>query len=126
MGENKSEATISSIVDNLIEAAAVIVKHKTQLALGKDPDDESYKYNGTEQAWVMNYVEPMIKQAQQIRAIEAQNSTEIIKMLTKGRITIEEAIQLMSLMKIQVDVKEKELRVEIQESMVKLLQGGKK
>jgi len=29
-------------------------------------------------------------------------------------------------MKIQVDVKEKELRVEIQESMMKLLQGGKK
>jgi len=104
----------------------VIVKHKTQLALGKDPEDESYKYNGTEQAWVMNYVEPMIKQAQQIRAIEAQNSTEIIKMLVKGKLTIEEAVQLMSLMKIQVDVKEKELRVEIQESMMKLLQGGKK
>ena len=112
-------------MDDLIEAASVIVKHKTQLALGKDPEDESYKYNGQEQAWVMNYVEPMIKQAQQIRAIEAQNSTEIIRMLTKGRITIEEAIQLMTLMKIQVDVKEKELRVDIQEQMVKLLQGGK-
>jgi uncharacterized FlgJ-related protein len=125
MAKNEA-ASIAGIVDNLIEAAAVIVKHKTQLALGKDPEDESYKYNGTEQAWVMNYVEPMIKQAQQIRAIEAQNSTEIIKMLTKGKLTIEEAIQLMSLMKIQVDVKEKELRVEIQESMMKLLQGGKK
>lgn len=125
MDKNES-ASIAGIVDDLIDAAAIIVKHKTQLALGQDPEDESYKYNGTEQAWVMNYVEPMIKQAQQIRAIEAQNSTEIIKMLTKGKLTIEEAIQLMSLMKIQVDVKEKELRVDIQESMMKLLQGGKK
>ena len=123
--ENKESASIAGIVDDLIAAASVIVKHKTQLALGKDPEDESYKYNGTEQAWVMSYVEPMIKQAQQIRAIEAQNSTEIIKMLTKGRLTIEEAVQLMSLMKIQVDVKEKELRVEIQDQMMKLLRGGK-
>lgn len=130
--KNDEKPNLSDIVDCLVEETYNILKwriiasknviirdEEEARALGLPPDWFSYDHKELNK--IVDMVKPMLKDAQSTRKIEAQTALEVVQLMQKGKISISDAMSLMTLIKTQVEVQEKEKRAEIQDGLFNLL-----
>lgn len=91
------EPSLAGMSDKLIRAANVIVDHKIAIALGFEANPNSIFFNQPEVEWILARVEPMLKTVQQTKKIQAEGMADVTKMLANGKISINEAKQIMEL-----------------------------
>ena len=95
--EPGEEPSLQGISEKLIQAANVIVDHRIAIALGLETNQNSIFYNGAETEWILGRVEPMLKAIQQTKKIKADQTSDIIKLLEKGKLSINEARSMIEL-----------------------------
>ena len=104
--DTEEPATLLGISDTLVQAASIIVDHKIAIALGYETNNNSMFYSGAEIDWVMRIVEPMIKTVQQTKKLEVENHKQVLSLLSRGRVNIDEAKGLLEMLdkKMQLDL----------------------
>jgi len=105
------KTTINDILDELLETAHRVLKYQIGIAFGAEPPEGSENYNNKEQHVLLDMIKPMLNQAEQTKQINAKSSTEVIKMLKKGTVSVEEAMKILRLIDKQTKVEESELRL---------------
>ena len=123
--------TLADVVDKLVENAYKILNWKyiaatagTEVGLEKQPKGlpEGYEnYDHIKLEAILRMAEPLLKDAQATRKLEAQSSNEIIKLIGKGKVSLADAIKLMSLMKIKLEVEEQEAKKKLQDKMFEII-----
>ena len=101
-----SETSIHEITDVLLSGAKSLVEHKVRRALGLPSLlDRSYvdpkEYNDVWEALV-----PMMQSLTIREKINAENSKQILSLLSKGKINITEAKELMNILKVKSEIEE--------------------
>ncbi|RLI66173.1 MAG: hypothetical protein DRO88_02585 [Promethearchaeia archaeon] len=128
------EPSLSDIVDKLVANTYQILQWKFIFATNRmlEDEDEAVKaglprgyvnFDHTKLEQIVSMVEPLLKDAQATRKIEAQSSKDIIKLISQGKISLDEAIKLMSLMKIKLEVDEREIKNQLQKEVIKLMRS---
>jgi hypothetical protein len=124
---------LSDIVDELVETTYHLLRWRIIASQNRVIEDEEkarelglpenyFIFDHTELNKIVDLVKPMLKDAQSTRKIEAQTSLEVIQLLQRGEVSVEDAIKLMNLVKSKVEVEEKETKVKIQKNMYELLE----
>ncbi|MES0340745.1 MAG: hypothetical protein ABUK08_00360 [Candidatus Humimicrobiaceae bacterium] len=108
---------ITEVLDDLVGAASRFLKYRIGVAMGETPPAGHENYNPAEQKYIIELVKPLLEKAQQSKAIEANSSRDVIILLTKGKITPNEAKELLMLMKDQTSVEKEELKVGLQRNL---------
>ena len=120
---------LNDVVSMLVDRSYQILKWKLKAAM-KVPDEELpedyYIWDHDALNQVVEMVKPLMGSAQQIRKVEAETSKDIIKLIAKGKISIEEATSLMKLAKEKLSVEEKEMKVSLQNKLMKTLTEGER
>lgn len=133
MSEKREKHNLSDIVDELVEETYNLLKWRIIASKNRVIEDEQkardlglpenyHIFDHTELNKIVDLVKPMLRDVQSTRKIEAQTSLEVIQLLQKGAVSIEDAIKLMNLVKSKVEVEEKEVKVKIQNDMYKLIE----
>lgn len=91
------EPTLTGIVQKLICAANVIIDHRIAIGLGLETNKNAIFFNNDECNWILHQIAPMMKTVQQVKKIQAENVSDVIKQLSKGKMSISEAKELMEL-----------------------------
>jgi len=114
----KNKTSINDVVDELIAATAKILTHKARVALGEEPSEDAHKFCKNEMAEILKIATPLIQACQVSRGLEANSSSEVVKMLSEGKITPAEAVALLKLVKDKVEVEAKEMEHQIKMEIV--------
>lgn len=109
---------INDIVDSLIEVTAKILMYKAGVALGEEPPENSHKYQKQEMSEILKLATPLIQNAQVSRSLNAQSSQEVIQLLSGGKITPNEAVALLKLVKERVEVESKEMEHKLKQEIM--------
>ncbi len=117
MKTKDNKILVGDVLDDLVNAASTFLKYRIGVAMGKTPPPGSENYNPAEQKYIIDLVKPLLEKAQQSKAVEANSSRDVIKLLTKGKITPNEAKELLMLMKDQTLVEREELKVGLQREL---------
>jgi hypothetical protein len=131
--EKREKPHLSDIVDELVETTYDLLRWRIIASKNRVIEDEDkarelglpkgwHMYDHKELNKIVDMVKPMLKDAQSTRKIEAQTSLEVVSLLRKGIISIEDAMKLMNLVKSRVEVEEKETRLKLQNKMYELLE----
>lgn len=120
--EQKPKKEVSDIVESLIESAYEILDFRAKLALGKyDELPENYiRYDVDEQKIILAMVKPLLATATATRKVEVTAAKDVITMLSKGKISTQEATTLMSLLKSKTEIEEKEVKLDLQKSILSM------
>lgn len=110
---------VADIAEKMIRAANQIYDYKIAMAFGLEPPEDFEKGNPDRQAEILAIVEPFLEQYEQIREIEASTSEEVISLLSKGKISPKEAIELLKFLKTKIEVEGKELEQEVKSLLIK-------
>lgn len=102
---------IGSIAEKLIQAADRIYDHRIRMALGQPPIDGFEKGVEDRQDEIINAVRHMLEGYQQARNLTAQSSSEVLKLVSKGKITPKEAAVFLEVLNKKVEVEEKERKL---------------
>lgn len=124
--ETETKRHISDIVDTVVDGAYEIMQFRLLLALGKHEElPENYiNYDMDEQNKILELVKPLLATATQTRKVEAETARGVVSLIAKGKIDFNEAIKLMNMVKIKVDIEEKELSVKLKNKMMELVDGN--
>lgn len=95
--DTDEEPSLQGISEKLIQAANVITDHKIAIALGLETNQNAIFFSGAETEWILARVEPMLKAVQQTKKIKADQTSDIIKLLEKGKLSIAEARSMIEL-----------------------------
>jgi len=119
----RPKVTIECIAEKLIEAANKIYEFRISCAIGDFPPAGTLMNHGDKKAQdvILALVEPMIKNYQQTRNIEAKTTQEVVKLLQKGKVTIKESIELLKLIGTKIEVESKEMEAKMKEALLKQL-----
>jgi hypothetical protein len=117
MSKKTEKTHINDVLDGLVEAVSKIMDYRVGVAMGLKPPKGHENYNAEEQKYLIDLVKPILDKAQQSRTIEANSSRDVIKLLTNGKITPNEAKELLMVMKDQTLVEEKEIKVGLQKNI---------
>ena len=116
----QAKTTINDILDELLETAHRVLKYQIGVAFGVDPPEGSELYNSKEQHRLLDMIKPMLHQAEQTKQINAKSSTEVVKMLKQGKISVDEAMKILTLIDKQVQVEGAELKLGLKKDAAKL------
>ena len=130
--KNDEKPNLSDIVDCLVEETYNILKWRiiaSKNIIVRDEEEAHalglpsgwFSYDHKELNKIVDMVKPMLKDAQSTRKIEAQTALEVVQLMQKGKVSISDAMSLMTLIKAKVEVQEKEKHAEIQDSLFNLL-----
>lgn len=97
---------VTDIIDLLVESAYWIIDQKVKMAHGMPVDDGVENWDKAVQSEILKMIEPQLSRAHQTRQLEAQNVAGVMKLLTNGKIDIQEAISLMEIFKAKSDVED--------------------
>lgn len=121
--------TLTDIVDLLVDRAFQILEWKYEAAItvgnwnhDKDrlpADWPSYDHSTLNE--LVDIIKPMLRSVQETRKLEAQTSKDVTAMLSKGKISMQEGMKLLALMKTQKDVEEKEMSLDVQRKLLEIL-----
>ena len=130
MARKKTIKSLNDVVDMLVDNAyhfwrwKLIAAQQQTRSFDKEPKGipKGYYtgYDHEEMDRVIAIITPLLAAAQQTRTVEAQTSKDIVKLVSSGKISIDEATKLMTLTKIRLDVEEKELKKDLQAEMLKV------
>lgn len=109
---------ITEIAENLISVAKRIYDYRIAIALGEKPKEALNHGFIDYQQYIIDLVEPMIKDYQQTKNIDAKSASEVIKLLGKGKVTPREAIELLTVIGKTIEVEEKEMKKELQKTLL--------
>lgn len=127
MARKKPKKNLNDIVDRIVDQTYHILNWKIIHAMtpmaGMDeipeglPEDY-FNYDHGKLDEVVEIVRPLLKAAQQTRKVEAETSQDVIKLISKGKITMTEAVELMSLVKLRTSVEEQELTLQMKKDLI--------
>ena len=130
MPRKKVTKNLNDVVDLLVDKAyqfwewKLIAAQQETACLDEEPDGIPKGYfkgfDHAEMDRVISIVTPLLASAQQTRKVEAQTSKDIVKLVASGKVSIDEATKLMTLIKVRLDVEEKEFKKDLQEKMLKV------
>lgn len=127
MPRKKVKKNLNDIVDKLVDQTYHILDWKiiaaTNVLAGMDevPDglpEDYFNYDLGKLDEVVEIVRPLLKAAQQTRKVEAETSKDVIKLISQGKITMTEAVDLMSLVKLRTSVEEQELTLQMKKDLI--------
>jgi hypothetical protein len=61
---------------------------------------------------VFDMIRKIIEKTDEIQSIQAKNTTDVIRLLTQGKITPKEAYQLINMLKTKIDMRKEKLKVD--------------
>ena len=122
--DEKTIVSIGSIAENLIRAADRIHRYRIAIALGQEMPEGFEKGNKDFQNEILQQVNPLIRDYQQEKAINAATSADVVNLLAKGKITPNEAIALLSVLKSKMQVEENELLLEVKKQLLEEIEEG--
>ena len=116
--ETQTKWTLQTIVDNLISVSGEILHYRSLIAMGDlgDLDDSSYMPSIQEE--ILKIATPLIQSFGATRKVEANSASDVITMLSKGKISTKEATTLMALLKSKTEIEEKEIKVNLQKTLL--------
>jgi len=131
--EKKDNKQLSDIVDNIVDKAYQIIVWKIIAATDQTEVQDVWGIAEGLPAGYMNYdhklldsildmVKPLLSSAQQTKKVEAETAKDIVALIKTGKLSIEEAMKLMNLLKSKVEVEEKESKFRLQKNMYDLLE----
>ena len=122
----KSQKQVSDIVESLINNAFEILDFRAKLALGKYEElPENYiRFDQDEQNIILTFVKPLIATATATKKVEATTAKEVITMLSKGKISTQEATTFMELLKSKTEIEEKEVKLNLQKSILSITEDN--
>ena len=90
----------------LLDAAADIITYKVAMASGQEvPDSIDGRYfDKEEQQHVWAAIVPMMQQAGDLQKTQAESTQEVIKALSAGKITVNDALKLMDILDKQANI----------------------
>ena len=84
--------------DNFILEASIILKHHLSRATGQADVLDVAECDNKNHSNFMNRLLDMIEPLQDIQKIDAQNTSEVLKLLSTGKITIGQCLKLMDVL----------------------------
>ena len=118
MGNKKN---LAHVLDTLIELTAEILEYRGNLAMGKDPPPGHEMYSAEEQLRILDIMKPIIQNSRQTQKIDAESVQDVLDLLKRGEITIDDAHTLMGLIKLKSDVEESETQAAIQKKLLEMM-----
>lgn len=114
---------LGDIVDQVISTSWEILDYRAKIAMGKyDQLPENYiDFNEKEQQKIIELVKPLLSTQALTKKINAETSKDIIKLISKGKISLTEAKELMQLTGARLEVEEKEMKVAMTKKMMTML-----
>ena len=91
-------AKINKIKSELLKSAVLVVEQKIALATGKEPPLRIGDYLEKEFDDIWKLLVPMLQKANDNESLSVQNTTEVMNLLAKGKITPEQALKLMEVL----------------------------
>ena len=130
MPRKKATKNLNDVVDMLVDKAyqfwewkIVAAQQETRSPTEEPEGIPKGYYTGFDHevmGTVISIITPLLASAQQTRKVEAQTSKDIVKLVASGKVSIDEATKLMTLIKVRLDVEEKEFKKDLQEKMLKV------
>ena len=97
-------ATATEARAELMKAAPALVRHRACQALGLDSDINPGRCNQDAQQAMWDALVPMMHKAGDLVHMNAQSTKDVTAALAAGKITVQEAIQLINLVKVSADI----------------------
>ncbi len=119
----KQLKTLGDVVDRLVDHSYQIIEWKMFASL-RDIDslpDDYVMYDHDELNRILSMVKPLLASAQQTRKIKAETAKDIVSLMKKGKISFTEARELMTAMKMELDLKNEEDKAVIQQKIMSTL-----
>ena len=125
IAQTETAASVNAWAEKIIKVANRILEHRMAHALGVESKETGFVIqmgSSERQDELIEYVKPMIKDYQQATSVNAQTSSDVVKLLTKGKVTAKEAIELLKLISVRLEVENKEQEKEIKAKLMKNLE----
>jgi hypothetical protein len=119
---------VNDITEMVITTAWEILKYRSLLALGKHHElpEDYHLFDHKEEDNILRLVQPLLSTSQLTKKIGAETSHDIIKLIGKGKVSINEAKDLMALTGARIEVEEKELKLKMHKKMAAMLEDHDK
>jgi hypothetical protein len=136
MARTKKKKNLNDIVDKLVDKAYDILEWQiieaTSVMIGIETEDDVpdglpkgyMNFNHKKLQEIVDMIKPLFKANQQTRKIEAKTSNDIVQLVVKGKISLEEAVNLMTLVKLKNETEEKEISLKIRKELMESLSGS--
>lgn len=98
---------IKDAKDDFIDKGALVLQHELALATGGKSPLDAHKISTKNHPVIVENMLELIKAQQEIQMIEANNSKDVLKALSTGKISIKDAkemVALMSMVKLENDM----------------------
>lgn len=114
---------VEDLTGMLIDKTYNILEWKIYYAMNeKDKLPEGYlNFDHKMLDEVVRITSPLLKNAQLTKKLNAESTQSILKQLNSGKITTDEALKLMALSKSQLELKERQGKLDIQERISDLV-----
>ena len=114
---------LNNILDLLVRNAYQFLEWKLMHAIGQEKELPEGYFNFDHEFLneVIRKMDPLLSAALHARKMEAETSKDIVKLLSKGKVSLDEATKLMMLARTKLEVEEKETKKEFQKKMLDLL-----
>lgn len=113
-----STTTIQEMREIFLKKGMKVLKHKLCLATGEDSPLDFSVIAREDVDDICKVLYPIIQQSEELRALNAKSTSDVIQLLGKGKITPEQAFKLMEIL-------EKQQNIEELPKLVKKLQKAK-
>lgn len=123
---NGDRKDLSDIVEFIVDHSFRIIQWRLLAAMNLNDElpDDYFKYDQDKLSEILEMAKPMISAAQQSKKIEAETSKSIVGAVASGKLTIDEAIKMMAMTKIKLEVEDKEMTSAMKKKMLGLLNEG--
>ena len=103
--EEMAQLTAKDMRNHLLSERAVwVIKYKLARACGDTVKQESVDEFYLKEIW--DAIVPMIHRLNDIEEIKADTASDVLSLLAKGKVTIDEALKLMALMQEKQNIEE--------------------
>lgn len=111
--------SIQDITSLLIDRTYKVLEWRIHYAMNEmDKLPKGYlNFNHKALDEIVKLTEPLLKNAQLTKKIDAESTKSILDQLNSGKITTDEAVKLMKVMKSKTEVEEREAKLDIQKKI---------
>ena len=121
--DGRKNVTIETIAQHILVAADRIYRYHITVALGQEQPEGVAGGDIKFQQKILKVVEPMLKDYQESKKLDASSSGEVIKLLSKGKINANEALSLLKVIQTKIQVEEAELEQDLLNEVLTEIDG---
>jgi hypothetical protein len=118
--------TLEDMTRRLVQVAYKIQEYHIATALGLPPPEGFEKGDTNRQNEILAKVTPMLQEFQETKKIDANSSSEVVKMLSAGKITPSEAIKILEVIESKVRVEGEEMKLGLKKEIIAELDKANK